>query len=329
MPGARIWTKRTQAASYADSFRACVYSPTLRRYLAVGDNEGIQTSLDAFTWAAQSSPMLSTADVLCAAWTEGAASPLVPVFIIGGLDFIYTSPDGITWTERTQGAALPYTMHDVDWDDVRKKAIAVGSISETGKMESTPDGVNWTSVSITANPLRCVALSSGSYVAAGGGGQIHESDDGGATWTTRTPDGGYSDTFNGAAWSPELALFALAGDTGEIQTSPDGITWTSRTTPSTEDMQSMTWSSVAGLFLATGNSATLWTSPDGITWTAQMQAAPFASPLGFTGSCAGKDLFLAVGGSGELQTAEALTIDPKHARHFKNLLPRGAVWGRR
>ena len=98
-----------------------------------------------------------------------------------------------------------------------------------------------------------------------------------STWTTRTiPTPTLQ--YRGIAWSPELGLFAAVSQDGtgnRVMTSPNGITWTSRTTPTVPDepaYQSITWSRELGLFCAVANAGTgnrVATSPDGITWTAR------------------------------------------------------------
>ena len=92
------------------------------------------------------------------------------------------------------------------------------------------------------------------------------------TWTARTSNLGCQ----GIAWSPSLNLFAAtnynggAATTSAIQTSPDGITWTTRTTPSIATLSYIIWAPEVSLFVATayqyGTSGVL-TSPDGINWT--------------------------------------------------------------
>jgi len=64
----------------------------------------------------------------------------------------------------------------------------------------------------------------------------------------------------GVVWSG--SLFVAVGNSGVIWTSPDGTTWTSRTTPGTDNMYSVAWS--GSLFVAVGNGGVIWTaSPDG------------------------------------------------------------------
>ena len=98
-----------------------------------------------------------------------------------------------------------------------------------------------------------------------------------STWTERTTP---VNTWQGICWSPELKLFVAVADTtsgiNNVMTSPDGITWTSQTTPAgTNNWKSVVWSKELGLFCAVASSGTgatgkIMTSPDGITWTYQL-----------------------------------------------------------
>jgi hypothetical protein len=68
-------------------------------------------------------------------------------------------------------------------------------------------------------------------------------------------------------------LFAAVSTTGtgnRVMTSPDGITWTSRTSAADNNWQSVAWSATLGLFIAVATSGSpnqIMTSPDGINWT--------------------------------------------------------------
>jgi hypothetical protein len=59
----------------------------------------------------------------------------------------------------------------------------------------------------------------------------------------------------GLAWSPSLKLLVGVG-TNLIVTSPDGINWTSRTTPNTNTHNGVCWSPELSLFVAVSNSGT-------------------------------------------------------------------------
>ena len=63
------------------------------------------------------------------------------------------------------------------------------------------------------------------------------------------------------------AHLIAVGSNGTIITSPDGITWTTRTSGTTEPLLAVIWN--GALFVVTGNNGGIFTSPDGITWTAR------------------------------------------------------------
>jgi hypothetical protein len=93
-------------------------------------------------------------------------------------------------------------------------------------------------------------------------------------------------------------LFVAVAQTGtgnRVMTSPDGITWTSRTSAADNSWYSVTYGN--GLFVAVANSGTgnrVMTSPDGITWTSQNSTADNA----WLSVTYGNNLFVAVAGNG-------------------------------
>jgi hypothetical protein len=93
-------------------------------------------------------------------------------------------------------------------------------------------------------------------------------------------------------WSSELGLFAAMSFNGEINTSPDGIKWTARTSGITE-ANSIIWVAELRLFVIINNNAlaNIVTSPDGITWTIQTTPAIIGA---FYGLCWSPELNLLV-----------------------------------
>ena len=91
-----------------------------------------------------------------------------------------------------------------------------------------------------------------------------------STWTVRNA---FSNSWSSICWSPELMLFVVVSidTTGNIiMTSPDGITWSSRTSPANNQWKSVCWSPKLMLFVAvseSGSTNRVMTSSDGITWT--------------------------------------------------------------
>lgn len=100
-----------------------------------------------------------------------------------------------------------------------------------------------------------------------------------------------------AAWSPALARFVVVGNSGTILTSSDGITWTSQTSGTANQLRGVTWSVTFSMFIAVGASGTILTSPDGITWTAR--TSPLNQQFNAVAAGGGFSLYImAVGNSG-------------------------------
>lgn len=79
---------------------------------------------------------------------------------------------------------------------------------------------------------------------------------------------GLSGTWLSVAWSSRLKLFCAVSNGSDIQTSPDGITWTLQTGANSGNWSAVAWSETLGIFCAVKNaSGDVQTSPDGITWT--------------------------------------------------------------
>jgi hypothetical protein len=102
----------------------------------------------------------------------------------------------------------------------------------------------------------------------------------GINWTSISP-GIQNINPISVCWSPQLRLFvavALYANTPyRVMTSPDGTTWTPRTTPETgyEQMTSICWSAELGIFVAVSfDGYRVITSPDGTNWTPRSQGVP-------------------------------------------------------
>lgn len=82
------------------------------------------------------------------------------------------------------------------------------------------------------------------------------------TWLDRTP-AGLSTGLNDVVWNG--SLFVAVGDAGRILSSPDGITWTSRTSGTTQRLNGVAWDGAR--FLAVGDGATILSSTNGSSWS--------------------------------------------------------------
>jgi hypothetical protein len=220
---------------------------------------------------------------------------------------LYVSTDGLSWTSR----ALPASrgLYAVAHDGTRY--CAVGSY---GAIARSTDGVTWTNevgppFPYYADSWNSVAAGAGVFVAVGSSEAVATSTDC-ASWTDHNPargplfggnGGGFADVTRGPG------LFVAVGDEwmgsptrALLATSPDGASWTRRSTGLADDLEislkAVSWG--GDRYLAVGrhgatNEAVVITSPDGLTW-AQVPTLDLGTDdvrdLGW-----GHGLFLAVG----------------------------------
>ena len=209
-------------------------------------------------------------------WRSVAWSPELSLFAAvssyGAVDRVMTSPDGITWTNRTASASSTWT--GIAWAPSLTLFCAV---SYSGTVMTSPDGITWTSrTPASANQWRSVVWSPDLTLFCavsenGTGNRVMTSPDG-ITWTSRTnPE---DNEWESVTWSPDLTLFCAVSKNGtyQVMTSPDGITWTSRTAAASNRWFGVVWAPELTLFCAVSSNGTLdraMTSPDGITWTSR------------------------------------------------------------
>ncbi len=195
---------------------------------------------------------------------------------------IFTSPDGVTWTQRTS----PTTSAIYDLAYGNGLYVAVGFL---GKIFTSPDGVTWTArTSGTPSDLYGVTFGAGGFVAVGSSGRVATSPDG-ITWTARTISG--SPYFYGVTFGAGLYVARVWSG---IMTSPDGITWTAATVPLNSGLYSIVYG--GGKFVAVGASGVILTSLDGIAWTSVANT----SSETLTGLAYGSGMFIAARSGGGL-----------------------------
>ncbi len=122
-----------------------------------------------------------------------------------------------------------------------------------------------------ANAMRGGAVrDTGLICLAGDAGKIFTTPDYGATLTARTAANSYTDDFSDIVWTG--TTFIAVGETGEIQTSPDGITWTHIATGVT-DLFSSVATDGTGICnaVAASNGVKFFSSNHGATWAATAQ----------------------------------------------------------
>jgi len=172
-------------------------------------------------------------------WTTGpsvsynqalGASPTllvnVPGFTTASAPPIFTSPDGVNWTARTNPATA--ALNEVQW--LGDRWIALGS---NGTVLTSPDGTSWTprTSGVTA-ALRRAVMVNGTITVVGDGGTILSSADGGASWIPRTSNTTFS--LRDIVWTG--AEYVAVGISGRVVRSTDGVTWSVQPTPYTQTL---------------------------------------------------------------------------------------------
>ena len=147
----------------------------------------------------------------------------------------------------------------------------------------------------------CVTHAIGTWVVGGAMAKIMTASDPTGIWTLRSNPFVSPNAVDDVAYG--LGLFVAVGGNygviGRIATSPDGITWTARTSSfGSTTILAITFGN--GLFVAGGENGKIATSPDGITWT--QRVSPFGGDhirgMGF-----GNNTYVAVGEGNKLATS--------------------------
>lgn len=219
----------------------------------------------------------------------------------------YRSADGETWTRLT---SVPFSLDFSTLGSGGGVTVATeitqlyGGSANSGAhvIHSTTDGLTWSTRTVTlADPLATLRVVYGIGRFFYGGYSSHD----GASWartgfepthaagdlvfriTTKdnltavlvSADGLTSATIDVKNSQPRAVAFGantyvMAGGAGEISSSTDGVTWTARTSTTTNPLNDVIFA--FNRFIAAGDNATLLTSTDGVTWT-KADSTPFAN----------------------------------------------------
>ncbi len=316
----RAWTPRESGVPFVLSGLAW----TGKRFVAVGWSGALAYSPDGITWTrAGTGPTPDNK-----AFADGGAQGLVAV---GRGGSIATSPDGSAWTVRTSGtekglASVAWTGRTfvaagnggtvllsndgvawrtvdpgvtVDLNAVLWTGRGLVAAGTEGTLVASADGERWRKVaSPTGRTLRGLAQRAGLLVAVGGdseGGVVLSSEDGGETWTDRTPNG--FPIFSAVASSGSRFVAVGGGGGGGAQgfaaSSPDGVDWSGKARGVSDvDLAAVAWDGAG--FVAVGPSGMMFASPDGAGWSAE----PFFTAANLLAVGLGGGRLLAVGEDG-------------------------------
>lgn len=188
---------------------------------------------------------------------------------------IATSTDnGTTWTARTKnlsGISLAYGA-----------GVWVSVDGNTGSAEySSNDGVSWTTVSMPANNnWDSLIYADGRFFAVAYGSNTCATSTDGISWGGITMPTQTNARRTSVSYSTGLDMWVTTSrDSSFFDSSPDGVTWTARTAPSSGN-----WYGSAGnstVYVANIDSSTTYaTSTNGTSWTGRTFGATQGSVMG-------------------------------------------------
>jgi hypothetical protein len=239
-------------------------------YVAVGISGSIVTSVDGANWSLVAAPIASNLYSV----TFGGGRFVA----VGENGAILASVDGRKWDDHT--VASETDLYGVAWGNNTYVAAGGASVILT-----SPDGAVWTHQAAAYEDLTfaAVTFAGGAFVLAADHDAIRELAAVPTRWAVfyfRSPDGmswksmkwqeSYvwqrSNWVRGMLWTgTQLVSF---GEKGSIQTSPDGMRWTNRSSADNATIVSM--ASGDGLYVAVGTegnfNGAVYSSSDGLTW---------------------------------------------------------------
>ena len=175
---------------------------------------------------------------------------------------IQTSPDGVTWTTRANFTGCTYPRMAFG-NGVFCILESYYSGTSTGNSWTSTNGVSWTQSGSATGALAQggyapFIASASTFVSIISYSTVISTGTNGLSWTTRT--GAINAAFTMAAYGASLFV-TVSGDTA-YETSPTGVTWTSRSAPTY--LYSIGY---GAQFVATSNNGINLTSANGTTWT--------------------------------------------------------------
>ena len=236
----------------------------------------------------------------------GASSQLVVSTPLG--QNIYqtnTAINTITWTQLS--GFTGNTTNQIIWSSRYKLFVMVAN---SNNLYTSPDLVNWTFKSLSiSSTWSSIAYGNNIFiVVASDVSRSRYSINGGVTWINPAT---MTVTLRRICFSSTLNLFVAVGD-GNIQTTTDGITWTSIASPDVgASWISIIYSPELGLFVAVkgsisgSSSNSIMTSTTGTSgWTMQTSTTGSWTSIVWSGSLS---IFLVMGSSGVMTSSNGST----------------------
>lgn len=267
-------------------------------FIAVGDDGKIQRSFDGVTWLPVTISVPSGNRFHAVDYYNGAA------IVVGDSGLIYKSTDlGESWTPLTSGTV--FAIYSI----AAANGVWIAGIGGGTMLRSEDEGVTWTTLSTGAfapgKQCDALAFGGGVWVAGWSPGVLARSLDNGLTWSAVTsPFNYYNDEILDIVFAN--GLFVASGGTNTLATSPDGLTWTLRSSGLTGTLDNTGLAYGNGLWIV-ANGTDMATSTDGITWTPWSGSSDNYPANGITYA---RNQFVAVGNGGSIaRTVVTSTVE--------------------
>jgi hypothetical protein len=263
-------------------------------FVAVSENfspySNVRTSVDGINWVAQTTDASANQPWVSVCFGNGL---FVAVSFNTATNNIMTSSDGVIWTVRTIPSLA--VLQDVTFANNLFVAVANNG---TRRVFISLNGINWNTIGSTVPdtlPSRSITYGNGRFVAVGDSGTYMYSTDASSNWITGTLT---TNLWISIVYGNGLFVAtSLTGTGNRVMTSPDGITWTIRTSAADNNWFGLTYGN--GLFVATSITGTgnrIMISQDGINWTCRnvpnYQYATIAYGVVSSGIYAGQGIFV-------------------------------------
>ena len=250
----------------------------------LGGNSRIYTSADGSNWAFRSIPVSTAYNV---GWN-------LSLFVATTSNTtVMTSPDAITWTNRSVNPGISATL-GISYSPAWGVWIMCGNNQSSGNafgaIQYSYDGINWlnTAMNVANNTAGLILYdvqwnpTNNYFQIVGSNAFIYQISS--SATLSNIPQTFPSAVFNNifqTAWSPTLGLWAGVGSgTFSIASSPDGVNWTGRSTAFTTTGHGVAWN--GSYFVAVGQGTnTIAISSNGTTWTAYASNASNYTSAGY------------------------------------------------
>ena len=257
-------------------------------FVAAGDAGGIARSSDGVNWTV--SPITYTVPFKAVSFGNGT------YVAAGDSGATLYSNDGLSWHVAT----VP-SVHDLSglvFDGGQFTAVG-----DAGRILVSSNGQTWTDQCVGPDTdLYGIARGPNAFVAVGDSAIITSSD--GTNWIQLNS----SRKLHGVTYGN--GLFVAVGKKGAILTSPDGLTWTTRSVTSDSYIERIIWAN--NRFVGVGEAGLMVTSTDGISWS----ILPPVTASDLEGIAYGNGTYVAVGGYFPFGDAEATVLTSSDGVHW-------------